>query len=183
MRYYMLAILLSSFYINAKGIEIKITDQKKYGCNYQNADFGSNENTNKKRVVDGEAVMNFLAEHDQELYNYLKENVAVYHSFRDPSPHAKEYFVDRKFFSYQGDLFTVYVGGSDNSTETKFLGFCFEGNFDSHVVDMFFAKKEIEKIKMDGDGVFYLIDDFNGMVKLVKENGQIKRMYIYMGYD
>jgi hypothetical protein len=185
MRYYIFAIFFSCFYANAKNIEIKAADQKNYGCNYDNADFSSNENANKKRVVDGEVVMNYIAEHEDELHNYLKQNVDIYHSFREweSSLHAKEYFVDKTYFSYQGNLFTIYVGGSNNSTETKFLGFCFEGNFDSHVVDSFFAKKEIEKIKMDGDGVFYLIDDFNGMVKLVKENGQIRRMYIYMGYD
>lgn len=179
----MFPVFFLCFYVNAKSIEIKAADQIKYGCNYGNADFYSNENANKKRIFDGEVVMNFIAEHEEKLYNYLKRNVDVYHSLREPSLHAKDYFVEKNFFSYQGNLFTTYISGSDNSTETKFLGFCFEGNFDSDIVDLFFAKREIEKIKMDGDGVFYLFDDFNGMVKFVKENGQIKRMYVYMGYD
>ncbi len=36
---------------------------------------------------------------------------------------------------------------------------------------------------MDGNGEFYLIDDVNGVVKFIKENDYIKKIYIYTDYD
>ncbi len=125
--------------------------------------------------------MNEITDKAGELYNYLTERVSDYHFFSEPSGHYPGYSFEKSFFEYQDAKLTIYR--SLHVDEKKVIGFFFECDFSNTLVEKFFNKKVISDIKMDGNGEFYLIDDVNGVVKFVRENNSITKIYLYTDYD
>ncbi len=133
------------------------------------------------RVVYSQLIMDKLTEREGELYNYLKNKVSDYHYSSEEAPHAPGYFFNKYYFQYQGDKIEIYR--SISKAEQKTIGFCFEGKFSNELVRNFFSIETIGKIKMNGDGEFYLIDDAYSVVKFVKKDDVITEIYIYIDYD
>jgi len=98
----------------------------------------------------------------------LKSNVSKYHYLSYDSVHPPGCSFKKYYFEYQGDRIEIYR--SISKGEQKTIGFCFEGKFSNELVRRFFSIDTISKIKMNGNGEFYLIDDAYSVVKFVKKD-------------
>ena len=174
-------LILISLSINAEPIKVDKSEIGKFGCSYKNSDYYDRDNINPERVTYSQALMDKITEREEELYSYLTAEIPRYHYYSEASVYPVGYYFHKYFFEYQGDKVTVYR--TMHKDEVKTIGFCFEGKFSSDLVRKFFNVETLEKIEMNGNGEFYLIDDANSVVKFVKRNDLINNIYIYIDYD
>lgn len=175
------AFIMISFAIHADPVKIAASDSNKFGCSGVNNDYYIRKNIEPDRVIYNQLLMDKLTEREQELYEFLKSKVSKYHYSSEDSVHPPGYSFNKYYFEYQGGKIDVYRSISKN--EQKTIGFCFEGKFSNELVRRFFSIDTISKIRMNGNGEFYLIDDAFSVVKFVKKDDAIAEIYIYVDYD
>lgn len=174
-------LILISCSINADAAKISASDYSKFGCTGIHNDYYEKNTVDQERVLYSQLYMDKLTNKENDLYDFLKKNVTQHHYASEESVHSPGYFFNRYYFEYQGDKIEIYR--SISPVEEKTIGFCFEGKFSNELVRKFFSVETIDKIKMNGDGDFYLLDDAYSVVKFVKKYGVIKEIYIYIDYD
>lgn len=173
--------LLISFSIHAGPIKIDPSEVGKFGCDYNNDDYYKRKDVSEDRLIYSQSLMNSVTEREEDLYNFLINNVLSYHYSSVEAVGAPGYFLNKYHFQYKGSKVTVYR--SVHEKEQKTIGFCFEGKFNNELVGKFFGVKTIGEIKMVRDGEFYLLDDAFSVVKFVRKDNVTTHIYIYVDYD
>lgn len=176
-RFCAILVFLCALQIYGQGIKV---EEKKpnYGCNYKNDDLYLKNVPSERIIVDGDLLREFNSRGD-EFYKFVKEKFPVYHYYRKEISWMPGTSYDTLFFKLNGEQVNFYA--IVENTHVEIAGFCFEGRFSSNLVSKFLPKDKIANLKLDGDGVFYLEDDFSqSFAKIVKEKGEITELYVYM---
>ncbi len=167
---------------------VDILNKNNLGCTFDNFDFYLRTDLTEADYVQNDSLTIEVFREREKLFSKLVENAGRYHISKEINSKFPEHYLEKVFFEYNNSRFTFYraVGPIDETKkiESRIISFCYEGDFDNDILDNFIPKEKLQNLDFGSDGDFYLIDDNDfHVLKFIKENNKIKKLYIYGGYD
>lgn len=182
--------LIFLFCIDARSdpINVDVFNKKNFGCTFDNFDFYLRTDLTEADYIQNDSLTIEVFREREKLFAKLVESAGPYNSSKEINSVFPEQYLEKVFFEYNSSRFTFYraVGPIDETKKivSRIISFCYEGDFDNKILDNFIPKKKLQNLDFGSDGVFYLIDDNDfHVLKFIKENNKIKKLYIYGGYD
>lgn len=172
----------------SESIAVDVLKKHNFGCTFNNFDFYLRTDLTEADYIQNDSLTIEVFREREKIFAKLVENAGRYHFSKEINSEFPEQYLEKVFFEYNSSRFTFYraVGPIDETKkiESRIISFCYEGDFDNELLDNFIPKEKLQNLNFGSDGAFYLIDDNDfHVLKFVKENHKIKKLYIYGGYD